>query len=114
MRKRNAPRTDCRPRRTTNLNHGAGPSDRPFESTSVWSEAARKWTADYLAEAMTHIRPGMSEAQIRQYAEEEAWTLSPSLAYTMLTEDERAAMVAEGLSHTSIETVALARFLLDD
>lgn len=63
---------------------------------------------------MTRIRPGMSKAQIRQYVEEESWNLPPSLAFTTLSEDERAAMLAVGLSYTDIETVALAKLLLRD
>jgi hypothetical protein len=56
----------------------------------------------------------MSEDQIRQYAEEEAWNLPPSPAFTVLSEDERAAMMAAGLSYTNIETFAAAKFLLSD
>ncbi len=100
-----------RPRRTTSLNHGAGPGDRPFESQSLFGEAARRWTASYLAECIARTSPALSQQRVRQLAEEWARVEPPCLAFVMFSPAERAAMLAEGLTYFSIETMAIFRLV---
>lgn len=104
-------RTKRRQRRTINLNPGAGPSDRPFESESLFSEAATRWNIHYFAEVIERMRPALSQQRVRQLAEEWAHVEPPCLALVLFNQSEREAMLAEGLSHFSIETLALVRLL---